>query len=69
MRLVLRSRPDNLTPIEETVRGFNYVIDHGMALYWGTSNWSAQQLAEANQIAERLGMVGPIAEQPQYNMV
>jgi hypothetical protein len=40
------------------------LIDQGYALYWGTSNWSAQQLTEANEIAQRLDMVGPIAEQP-----
>ena len=60
-------RPDHLTPIEETVRGFNWLIDQGHALYWGTSNWSAQQLTEANEVAKRLDMVGPIAEQPPYS--
>jgi aryl-alcohol dehydrogenase-like predicted oxidoreductase len=39
-------RPDEVTPIEETVRGFNYLIDSGQALYWGTSNWTAAQLTE-----------------------
>ena len=37
--------------------------------YWGTSNWSAQQLTEANEIAQKLDMVGPIAEQPPYSML
>jgi aryl-alcohol dehydrogenase-like predicted oxidoreductase len=62
-------RPDHLTPIEETVRGFNWLIDQGHALYWGTSMWSAQQLTEAHEIAKRLDMVGPVAEQPPYSML
>ncbi|KAF8081165.1 hypothetical protein N665_0902s0018 [Sinapis alba] len=61
-------RPDASTPIEETVRAMNYVIDKGWAFYWGTSEWSAQQITEAWGAAERLDLVGPIVEQPEYNM-
>lgn len=61
--------PDTFTPIEETVRAMNYVIDKGLAFYWGTSEWSAQQITEAWGIAERLDLVGPIVEQPEYNML
>ena len=61
-------RPDTLTPIEETVRAMNYVLDHGYAFYWGTSEWSAQQITEAWEVATRLDMVGPAMEQPEYNM-
>lgn len=61
-------RPDSSTPIEETVRAMNYVIDKGWAFYWGTSEWSAQQITEAWGIAQRLDMVGPIVEQPEYNL-
>ncbi|KAJ8639054.1 hypothetical protein MRB53_015748 [Persea americana] len=61
-------RPDTATPIEETVRAMNYVIDHGWALYWGTSEWSAQQITEAWAVAQRLDLVGPIVEQPKYNL-
>ena len=39
-------RPDPNTPIEETVRAMNWVIDQGWALYWGTSEWSAEQILE-----------------------
>ncbi|KXS14043.1 Aldo/keto reductase [Gonapodya prolifera JEL478] len=66
--LIFAHRPDNETPIEETVRAFNYLIDHGLAFYWGTSEWSAQQITEAHRVADRLGLVGPSMEQPQYNM-
>ena len=45
--IVYAHRPDRLTPMEETVRAFNHVIDQGMALYWGTSEWRADEIAEA----------------------
>ncbi|KAG8369723.1 hypothetical protein BUALT_Bualt14G0043500 [Buddleja alternifolia] len=61
-------RPDTGTPIEETVRAMNYVIDKGWAYYWGTSEWSAQQITEAWGVAQRLDLVGPIVEQPEYNL-
>ena len=48
----------------------NHVIDvKGWAFYWGTSGWTAEQIEEAWAIARRLGLMGPIAEQPQYNML
>lgn len=50
--------------MEETVRAFNYVIENGMALYWGTSEWSADEIAEAIGIAKDLRMIAPIVEQP-----
>lgn len=61
-------RPDVHTPIEETVRAMNTLIDQGKILYWGTSEWSAQQLMEAYSVARQYGMVPPTMEQPQYNM-
>lgn len=61
-------RPDLATPIEETVRAMNYVIDKGLAFYWGTSEWSAQQITEAWGVANRLDLLGPIVEQPEYNL-
>eukprot|EP00878_Enallax_costatus_P005227 GHUV01005493.1.p1 GENE.GHUV01005493.1~~GHUV01005493.1.p1 ORF type:complete len:287 (+),score=79.61 GHUV01005493.1:338-1198(+) len=61
-------RPDPDTPIEETVRAMNWVINKGQALYWGTSEWSAEQLQEAWRISEKLGLIGPACEQPEYNM-
>jgi len=67
--LIFCHRPDLHTPIEETVRAMNFLIDQGKAFYWGTSEWSADQLMQADAIAKRLGMVGPLMEQPQYNML
>ena len=66
--LVFCHRPDIHTPIEETVRALNALIDQGKALYWGTSEWSAQQIMEAYGIARREHLVPPLMEQPQYNM-
>jgi len=62
-------RPDYTTPVEETVRAFNWLIDQGLIFYWGTSEWPAERIREAFQVADRLGLVPPLAEQPQYNIV
>ena len=67
--LIYAHRPDRQTPLEETVRAFNHLINTGKALYWGTSEWSAQEIATANGIAERLNLIGPYMEQPHYNML
>jgi voltage-dependent potassium channel beta subunit len=61
-------RFDALTPIEETVRAMNYLIDNGLAFYWGTSQWLARDIVEACEIADRLGMIRPVVEQPKYNI-
>jgi len=67
--VVYAHRPDRDTPMEEIVRGFNYLLDHGKAFYWGTSEWSASEISDAWRIADRLGLVGPVVEQPQYNLL
>ena len=61
-------RPDLDTPIEETVRAINDLIRQGKVLYWGTSEWRADEIAEAEGVARALGLQGPTMEQPQYNM-
>jgi aryl-alcohol dehydrogenase-like predicted oxidoreductase len=61
-------RPDVYTPIEETVWSMHNLIQQGKILYWGTSEWSAQQITEAHYVAERYKLIGPTMEQPQYNM-
>ena len=66
--LLFCHRPDPETPIEETVRAINYLIDHGKAYYWGTSEWSAEQIRQAYEIARREHLIPPTMEQPQYNM-
>jgi voltage-dependent potassium channel beta subunit len=61
-------RPDKNTPIEETVAAMTDLIRQGKVLYWGTSEWSAEAIREAYEIAKRNYMVAPVVEQPQYNM-
>lgn len=61
-------RPDKHTPIEETVRAMNVLIQQGKVLYWGTSEWSAQEIMEAFMVARQYNMTPPSVEQPQYNM-
>lgn len=66
--IVLAHRYDYATPIKEVVEGFTQCIrDLNLAYYWGTSEWTAAQIAEATQIAEKYGLIAPIADQCQYN--
>ena len=61
-------RPDKSTPIEETVWSMHNLITQGKILYWGTSEWSAQEIMEAHMFAKQNHLIGPIVEQPEYNM-
>ncbi len=67
--VVFCSRPDEETPLEETVRAINWVIEQGWSLHWGTSEWPAEKIKEAYGICDKLGLNRPIVEQTQYNMV
>lgn len=62
-------RPDKETPIEETVWTMNNLIQQGKILYWGMSEWSAQEIMEAHMVARENHLIGPTMEQPQYNMM
>ena len=62
-------RYDVETPIEETVEAFSDVVRSGRAHYWGTSMWTAAQIAEAHTFAKANGLVAPVTEQPEYSMV
>lgn len=62
-------RPDPDTPIEETVRAFDILIKQGKLFYWGTSEWSAADIASAIRIARELGATPPVMEQPQYSLL
>jgi len=66
--LIFCHRADSDTPIEETVRAMNHLIDQGKALYWGTSEWSAEQISAAYHIARKEHLIPPTMEQPEYNM-
>lgn len=66
--LVFCHRPDAHTPIEETVWAMSDMITQGKALYWGTSEWSADEIRAAYDIADKYGLHKPLMEQPQYNL-
>jgi voltage-dependent potassium channel beta subunit len=61
-------RPDPNTPIEETVWAMSDIVSSGKALYWGTSEWSAEEYRQAWEIADRRNLRKPVMEQPQYNL-
>ncbi len=62
-------RPDPDTPIRETAQAMHDLITAGKVLYWGTSEWEASQIAEAQALCERFGWHPPRSEQPQYSML
>ncbi|TMW58869.1 hypothetical protein Poli38472_007014 [Pythium oligandrum] len=66
--VVFCHRSEPYTPIEETVRAMNFIIQQGWAFYWGTSEWLPSEILEACEIADRLGLIRPICEQPEYNV-
>ncbi len=61
-------RPDKNTPMEETVLAMNTLIQQGKILYWGSSEWSAAEIMEAHKVAADFKVMGPVVEQPQYNL-
>ncbi|KAF7320584.1 Aldo-ket-red domain-containing protein [Mycena chlorophos] len=66
--VIFAHRYDRTVPMEEIVRAFNWVIEKGQSLYWGTSEWSAEEIEEAHHVAARLNLIAPIAEQMQHHM-
>ncbi|HTW98104.1 MAG TPA: aldo/keto reductase [Acidimicrobiales bacterium] len=62
-------RPDPRTPIEETVWAMHDIVGSGRALYWGTSEWSADEIRAAHGVADRHHLRPPVVEQPQYNLL
>jgi len=66
--LLFCHRPDPNTPIEETVLAMDYLIRSGFVFYWGTSEWTAEQIESAFKAAERLNCIPPTMEQPRYNL-
>jgi voltage-dependent potassium channel beta subunit len=67
--LVYCHRADPHTPIEETVWAMHNIIERGKALYWGTSEWNADEIRAAWEIADRRNLHKPVVEQPQYNLL
>jgi voltage-dependent potassium channel beta subunit len=66
--LYLCHRPDPATPIEETTRAMSDLVTQGKVLYWGTSEWSGQEIMQAHLVARECHLVPPTVEQPQYNL-
>ena len=66
--LIFCHRPDLHTPIEETVWAMNLIIHQGKAFYWGTSEWSAEQIRAAYDFARQEHLIPPLMEQSEYNM-
>ena len=62
-------RPDPQTPIAETVWAMDALVRQGKVLYWGTSEWSAEEIREAHRVAQAQHLVAPTMEQPQYNLL
>jgi len=67
--VVLCHRYDEYTTIEEVCRAMNYLIDSGKTFYWGTSQWEAEEIMEAFDCCNQLGLIKPIVEQPEYSML
>ena len=66
--LVYCHRPDPNTPIEETVWAMHDMVARGKAVYWGTSEWSAKEIRDAWDIAQKHHLHKPVVEQPEYNL-
>jgi voltage-dependent potassium channel beta subunit len=62
-----RADPD--TPIGETVWAMHNLVTQGKVLYWGTSEWSADEIREAHEFARDNHLTPPTMEQPQYNLL
>src|SRR5258707_8973453 len=61
-------RPDPEVPVEETVRAMTELIHQGKVFYWGTSEWSAQELMEAYSVARQYNLIPPTMDQPEYHL-
>lgn len=67
--LIFCHRPDRETPIEETAHAMHNIIESARAIYWGVSEWSADEIRAAWDICDRYGWHKPVTEQPQYNLL
>ena len=67
--VVFCHRYDTETPLEETCRAMNWLIENGQALYWGTCEWDTEQIIKAIDICEKLDLIPPAVEQIQYNFL
>jgi aryl-alcohol dehydrogenase-like predicted oxidoreductase len=61
-------RFDPETPVLETARAMDDLIRRGKVLYWGTSAWPAERIAEVSELCRREHLHAPISNQPLYNL-
>ncbi|MGB9614759.1 MAG: aldo/keto reductase, partial [Fervidobacterium sp.] len=62
-------RPDPEVPMEEIVYTMDQILKSGLAFYWGTSEWSAEEIEQACKVAKEMNCMPPVVEQPQYNLI
>jgi len=67
--ILFAHRYDPKVPMEEICRAFDFLVNQGYALYWGTSEWPAPKIEQAIKICEKYGLVKPVVEQPEYSML
>ncbi|XP_061566239.1 voltage-gated potassium channel subunit beta-3-like isoform X1 [Cololabis saira] len=65
--IVFANRSDVNAPMEEIVRAMTFVIDQGLAMYWGTSRWNVVEIMEAYSIARQFNLIPPVCEQAEYH--
>uniref|UniRef100_A0A4W4G3K2 NADP-dependent oxidoreductase domain-containing protein n=1 Tax=Electrophorus electricus TaxID=8005 RepID=A0A4W4G3K2_ELEEL len=65
--IVFANRNDVNSPMEEVVRAMTFVINQGMAMYWGTSRWSGMEIMEAYSVARQFNLIPPVCEQAEYH--
>ncbi|XP_025861214.2 voltage-gated potassium channel subunit beta-3 [Vulpes vulpes] len=66
--IVFANRSDPNSPMEEIVRAMTYVINQGLALYWGTSRWGAAEIMEAYSMARQFNLIPPVCEQAEHHL-
>ncbi|KAG8189816.1 hypothetical protein JTE90_026119 [Oedothorax gibbosus] len=66
--IIFINKADPMCPMEEVVRAFTHCINQGMAMYWGTSRWTAMEIMEAYTVARQFNLIPPLAEQTEYHM-
>jgi voltage-dependent potassium channel beta subunit len=67
--LIFCHRPDTQTPVEETAHAMHNIVESGRAIYWGVSEWSADEIRAAWTVCDKYGWHKPMMEQPQYNLL
>ncbi|XP_075715356.1 voltage-gated potassium channel subunit beta-3 [Rhinoderma darwinii] len=66
--IVFANRMDANSPMEEIVRAMTFVINQGLAMYWGTSRWNAMEIMEAYSVARQFNLIPPVCEQAEYHL-